>query len=207
MADMPHADLLRSALTGVLETDVGHLKTIFNSPENADIVFRPIAAGGFSLCAVYTEGMARDDKIADCIVRACQSFDTNAQGVAPESRAEFLLKNAVAIPQARPEYRLGELVQQILGGMTALVIDGCKDGLLMETRGFEKRAVQRTISESVVAGSQEGFVESLRTNITLMRRYVQSPCLITEMTTVGTRVPLRIAILYMKGVTLSLIHI
>ena len=43
MADMPHADLLRSALTGVLETDVGHLKTIFNSPENADIVFRPIA--------------------------------------------------------------------------------------------------------------------------------------------------------------------
>lgn len=201
MADMPHADLLRSALTGVLETDVGHLKTIFNSPENADIIFRPIAAGGFSLCAVYTEGMARDDKIADFIVRACQSFDTNAQAIAPESRAEFLLKNAVAIPQARLEYRLGELVQQILGGMTALIIDGCKDGLLMETRGFEKRAVQRTISESVVVGSQEGFVESLRTNITLMRRYVQSPCLITEMTTVGTRVPLRIAILYMKGVT------
>ena len=111
------------------------------------------------------------------------------------------MKNAVAIPQARLEYRLGELVQQILSGMTVLVIDGCKDGLLMETRGFEKRAVQRTISESVVAGSQEGFVESLRTNITLMRRYVQSPCLITEMTTVGTRVPLRIAILYMKGVT------
>ena len=112
-----------------------------------------------------------------------------------------VMKNAVAIPQARLEYRLGELVQQILSGMTVLVIDGCKDGLLMETRGFEKRAVQRTISESVVAGSQEGFVESLRTNITLMRRYVQSPCLITEMTTVGTRVPLRIAILYMKGVT------
>ena len=42
----------------------------------------------------------------------------------------------------------------------------------METRGFEKRPVQRTVSESVVVGSQEGFVESLRTNITLMRRYV-----------------------------------
>ena len=54
---------------------------------------------------------------------------------------------------------------------------------------------------------QEGFVESLRTNITLMRRYVQSPALITQMTTVGTRVPLNIAILYMKGVALSLIHI
>ena len=33
-----------------------------------------------------------------------------------------------------------------------------------------------------------------------MRRYVQSPTLISEMTTVGTRVPLRIAMLYMKGV-------
>ena len=200
MADMPHADLLRGELTGALEKDTQTLRTIFGLPENADIVFRPFDAGGFSLCAIYTEGMAQSDKVADFILRACHAFDAGADAVAPQARAEYLLKNAVCIPQARLEERFAELVRQILGGMTALCIDGCQEALLMETRGFEKRAVQRTISESVVVGSQEGFVESLRTNITLMRRYVQSPALITQMTTVGTRVPLNIAILYMKGV-------
>ena len=70
MAEMPHADLLRGELTGALQKDVETLKTIFGLPENADIVFRPFEAGGFSLCAVYTEGMAKDDKVADFILRA-----------------------------------------------------------------------------------------------------------------------------------------
>ena len=200
MTDMPHADLLRGVLTGALQTDRKTFETIFALPENADIVVRPFEAGGFALCAIYTEGMAQSDKVADFILRACHAFDAGVEAVAPEARADHLLKSAVCIPQARIENRVRELVEQILGGMTALIIDGCRDGLLMETRGFEKRPVQRTVSESVVVGSQEGFVESLRTNITLMRRYVQSHAMISEMTTVGTRVPLRIAILYMKGV-------
>ena len=175
MADMPHADLLRGELTGALEKDTQTLRTIFGLPENADIVFRPFDAGGISLCAVYTEGMAQSDKVADFILRACHAFDAGADAVAPQARAEYLLKNAVCIPQARLEERFAELVRQILGGMTALCIDGCQEALLMETRGFEKRAVQRTISESVVVGSQEGFVESLRTNITLMRPRTRLP--------------------------------
>ena len=81
MADMPHADLLRSALTGALETDTETLKAIFGLPENADIVFRPFDAGGFSLCAVYTEGMAQSDKVADFILRACHAFDAGAEAV------------------------------------------------------------------------------------------------------------------------------
>ena len=108
--------------------------------------------------------MAQDTKVADFILRACHAFDAGAGQAAPDARAGFLLKNAVCIPQARLENRMQELTAQILGGMTALLIDGCKDGILMETRGFEKRAVQRTVTESVVVGSQEGFVESLRTN-------------------------------------------
>ncbi|HIS03995.1 MAG TPA: spore germination protein [Candidatus Pullichristensenella avicola] len=199
MAEMPNAELLRSVLTGVLTVDAQRLRTILNTPENEDIIFRPLETGGVEMLVVYTEGMARDDKIADFIIRACRAFDAQSDA-APQKRAQNLLKQAIDIPQARLENRLGALVEQILGGMSALVIDGCPEALLLETRGFEKRPVNRTFSESVVVGAQEGFVESLRTNLTLMRRYVQSPALITEMTTVGTRVPLRVAMMYMKGV-------
>ena len=49
-------------------------------------------------------------------------------------------------------------------------------------------------------GSQEGFVEHIRDNITLVRRYVQSSELITERITVGTGVPTGVALMYLKGV-------
>src|SRR5699024_842230 len=137
MTDMPHADLLRGVLTGALQADRKTFETIFALPENADIVVRPFEAGGFALCVIYTEGMAQSDKVADFILRACHAFDAGAEAVAPEARADHLLKSAVCIPQARIENRVRELVEQILGGMTALIIDGCRDGLLMETRGFE----------------------------------------------------------------------
>ena len=91
MAEMPHADLLRGELTGALQKDVETLKTIFGLPENADIVFRPFEAGVFSLCAVYTEGMAKDDKVADFILRACHAFDAGAERVDADMRADFLL--------------------------------------------------------------------------------------------------------------------
>ena len=74
MAEIPNAELLRCTLTGKLETDEQRLRTILNLPENEDIIVRPFEAGGFALRVIYTEGMARDDKIADFIVRACRAF-------------------------------------------------------------------------------------------------------------------------------------
>ena len=61
--------------------------------------------------------MAKDDKVADFILRACHAFDAGAERVDADMRAEFLLKSAVCIPQARLENRVQELVMQILGGM------------------------------------------------------------------------------------------
>ena len=69
----------------------------------------------------------------------------------------------------------------------------------METRGYEKRPVGKTINESVVLGPHEGFVENLRTNITLMRRIVRSPMLVSEMIKVGKELPPQISMPYLKG--------
>ena len=43
-------------------------------------------------------------------------------------------------------------------------------------------------------------MESLRTNMTLMRRYVPSADLITECVSVGTRVPARVTMVYLGNV-------
>ena len=96
---------------------------------------------------------------------------------------------------------MSAIVDAVVTGMTALLIENSGEALVLETRGFPSRPVNRTTNESVVLGSQEGFVESLRTNITLLRRYVPSPHLVTESLTVGTAIPCRLSLVYLEGVT------
>ena len=70
----------------------------------------------------------------------------------------------------------------------------------IETRGFEKRAVDSPKTETVIKGSQEAFTENLRTNITLVRRIVKNEKLVTEMLRVGKTSDSNCAILYIDGI-------
>ena len=87
------------------------------------------------MLVVYTEGMARDDKIADFIIRACRAFDAQSDA-APQKRAQNLLKQAIDIPQARLETGSARWWSKFSAGMSALVIDGCPEALLLGNAGF-----------------------------------------------------------------------
>ena len=193
----PHWALMRGAISVSLDENVQRLRTILNAGVNADAHFREFMAGRIRICAVYMEGMANDQKIGEFILRACAEVQPEA---APMDAAA-LAARVIEVAQCDAEDRVEVLLDGIVTGMTALFIDGCGEALLMETRGYPARTVNRTTNESVVLGAQEGFVESLRTNITLIRRYVPSPHLVTEALSVGTAVPCRLSLIYLEGVT------
>ena len=183
------------ALSPRLEENVRRLRGALVADVNADAQFRDFTVFGLRLCACYMEGMADDRKISDFIIRACADFD----GPCAAPDLEALAEQVIQIAQYRRESRFDGIVKAIVSGMTAVLADGEDAALLLETRGYPARQVDRTTNESVVTGSQEGFVESLRTNMTLMRRYVPSPRLAAEMMSVGRDVPMNVALMYLDG--------
>ena len=189
--------IVRSEISDTISENVALLRKALNAGVNSDAQFRFSACGGTRLCAVYIEGMADDGKIADFVLRPCAAH-TPPDGAKVD--AAYLLERVVEIGQCEGERRVNVILEAVATGMTALIIDGCDEALLMETRGYPARPVNRTTNESAVIGAQEGFVESLRTNMTLMRRYLPSPRLVTECLTVGKRVPCHTAIVYLDGV-------
>ncbi|HEX9063188.1 MAG TPA: spore germination protein, partial [Clostridia bacterium] len=66
--------------------------------------------------------------------------------------------------------------------------------------GYEKRSVEKPITENVVMGSQEGFTEDLRTNLSLIRRIIKNKNLITEMIKVGKTNQAYVSIVYINGI-------
>ncbi|MDD6883283.1 MAG: spore germination protein [Eubacteriales bacterium] len=200
MANMPNNALLNGEILGDFDADVQNLQTLLNYPLNKDAVFHSFSACGIQMCVVLIDGMADSDRVSDFVLRAAQKLCPASPPSEPQARLKFLQEHVLEIPQLEEETQYKKLLASVLSGMTLLLAEGLQQAILLETRGFEKRSVSHTTNESVVIGSQEGFVESMRTNITLLRRYCQSPQLITEFTEVGTKVPSRVGILYLKGV-------
>ncbi|MBR6220408.1 MAG: spore germination protein [Clostridia bacterium] len=189
--------LTAGTLSTALDDNVKRFRAILRGGVNSDAQFRTLNCAGTALCAVYLEGMADDMKLSDFALRACEEHEA-PPNVAVD--AQYLIENVVEIAQCEAEQRVKPIVEAVVSGRTALLIDGCDEAVLLETRGYPARQVNRTSNESVVIGAQEGFVESLRTNMTLLRRYVSSHRLITECMTVGTRVATHVAIAYLDGV-------
>ena len=183
-------------LSGSLEDNIQRFQTLLNADVNADAHFRRFMAGQTRICAVYIEGMASDQKIGEFILRACSLVDDNAP-----IDVDSLMSRVIEIAQCDAEDSVDVILQSVVTGMTALLVEESDHALLLETRGYPARTVSRTTNESVVLGAQEGFVESLRTNITMVRRYVPSPHLVTESLTVGSEMPSSLSLVYLKGIT------
>lgn len=94
-----------------------------------------------------------------------------------------------------------DLFSAVNSGFTALLIDTINTCFCIEAKGFNSRSVEKPNNETVIRGSQEGFVENIRTNTSMLRRLINNENLIIEQLSVGKISKTDISICYMKNIT------
>lgn len=93
----------------------------------------------------------------------------------------------------------GELILAILSGDTVLMLDKFDKSIIVSTRGWEKRSVSEPTTESVIRGPRDGFTETYRTNIALIRRRIKDPNLKVKTVKLGRHTRTDVGILYIRG--------
>ena len=174
------------------------LKTEMHAEINPDMVMRRfLLCGQIEALAVFINGMSDQSLVSDFILR---------QGI-PERElpndaplVEYVANNVFAMAEVKQETSWNTIKTAIMDGCTAVFIQGQTTALTMDTRSYEHRSIQEPSNEKVVKGSQEGFVENLRTNITLIRRRVRTDDLVVELRTYGKEGSSRAAIMYREGI-------
>lgn len=170
------------------------LRQIFHADKNKDIIIRDFeTAGGIKCMLLYIDGMADADGINDFIIRPLMRCDYGAD--------DFNKFNVIQYGDCTPVTTIDDAVERVLQGDTPIFFDGDCECAVCETKGFEKRSVSTPETESVIKGSHEAFNESIRSDITLVRRAVKSPDLVTEMISVGSISGEKCALLYLDNVT------
>ncbi len=176
------------------------IKNSFNEKENKDIIIREFTiAGEHKAFLAFIDGMTDRITINDFILRPLLSkskLDTE-----DSCSLDKIIKGVIETNQTLKVTDPNEVIFEILNGNTCLYVDGCDYYISSETKGYEKRSVTTPQTEGVVRGSQEGFTENLRTNVTLVRKIIRNKDLSTEFLKIGKRNHNQCAVMYIKGLT------
>lgn len=176
------------------------LRRKFLAPKNQDIIFREFKIGRKTKAFIaYIEGMADKNTLNLAVLPRLMSKDVFDE-LGDQNLIDYLMECVLSVNSVKKTNKYSDSVTHILNGISALFVDGCSECILIENRGFEKRNVEQPVTETVVKGSQEGFTENLRTNVTLVRRIIRNENLVTEMLPVGNTNHANCAIMYLQGV-------
>lgn len=164
--------------------------------QSFDLVFREMVFGTKRTAFFYLNGFAKDTVLTDIIMRLTY---LHKDQIVPNTLRNFL-EQYIAHIQVEQMDDLDKVVEFVLMGTTALFIEGETSALVIDAKSFPVRSVEEPDLERVVRGSRDGFVETLLTNVTLVRRRIRDPRLKFDLMTVGKRTNTHVSIGYIEDI-------
>jgi len=172
--------------------------------QNGDVVLRSFCLGmneGYPALIVYIENMVDKTMLNNNIMKPLmfESMDANLKPTG-KSIYEVVMNSALAVSNVTNTRKMDEVVAAILSGGVILLVDGLADAFIIDIRHHSQRAISQPEDEILVRGPREGFVETLRENIALLRRHIKSPNLVFDDMSIGRITATDVSVVYIKGV-------
>lgn len=202
-----------------LDVNLDYIKVKYNTLINSDIKLREfklnIRGKKYNSLLLFIDGMINSESINNFILKPLMSkHNNNTYSQNPSVIANNILVRRVKkfdleeyiydslIPQnsIKKETNFQQIFSGVNIGNCALFIDTLSVCFVIDVKGFESRSVTEPKNEIVIRGSQESFVEKLRTNTSLLRRMINNENLIIESACVGKITKTNLAICYMRNI-------
>lgn len=170
---------------------------------SSDIVIRKLKTGAgekIEIAVVYVGGITDDKAIHDFLLESIMNSEELAKKEYGREVLETIASDAVALGGVEKEKRLDKVLESLMAGNTIILAEGTAKAVITTTKGGEKRSIKEPENQQAFRGSREGFIESLDTNISLVRRIIKNPNLWVEKTTMGSVTKTDVAIMYINGV-------
>lgn len=116
------------------------------------------------------------------------------------TKAYDVIMNRIVHQSLAPVKTIDEMVDQVLSGLIAIIVEGTESALIVDVRSYPGRQPQEPDTEKVVRGSRDGFVENIIVNTALTRRRIRDERLRFEMLKIGERSKMDVAIAYIADI-------
>lgn len=164
---------------------------------SSDVITKPGAVCRNRIAVLTCEGMTGTDTLAELIYSKLNALD-NYESMPPEELMSRLFNEYLTAAEQLELATLGDLVLKLQSGFAVILVDGCTRAIGIGIQGYSTRGIDEPSSELNVRGSREGFVEAIRTNMSMIRRRIKSPTLVFEMQQLGSRSNTDICVCYIS---------
>jgi len=187
-------------LTRNLQDNITNIKNAMNN--NFDIKIKEFRLRGQDIHAgvVYIESLVNEDMILQHIVNPLMIESSLILDRDDPILFKTITESMVTAEYVKAVESLDEIILAIMSGDTFLCVQGYDKGFIISTRKYVGRQVGEPILEPSVQGSQEGFVETIRDNIGLIRRRLRDPNLVFNVHKLGRRTKLEVVVIYIKDI-------
>ena len=182
--------------TGDFERDDGELCRRLHLERNYDLGHRVIRLKTRRASLFFVDAFLKS-ATAEKWLQAFLDFDEADFAAAPTAEAFAAAK--IPCPEVRVTEDTDVAAVEMLSGMTVLLIEGYDKALLLDLRAYPLRSISEPEDDRVLRGAHDGFCESVKQNVSLIRRRVRTPDFCVEKYTVGSRSHTDVALCYVNG--------
>lgn len=179
-----------------LKENIAYLREALGVEKSFDVIQLDVEYAEREMALYLVDGFVKDD-ILHYLMKMLAGLDKDQLEGDTLSR---LIKTYIPYVEVETSDDLNKVVDMVLAGPTALVVDGVDKAILIDARTYPVRGPQEPDIERVVRGSRDGFVETLVFNTALTRRRIRDRTLRMEYMQVGRRSKTDIVVSYIEDI-------
>lgn len=158
--------------------------------------------GQFQAVIIYFANLINQDIINKDILRPLMYLPEHLtrRNIPIDQLTDILINEILYHSQTKIGKNIEPLVDNLLRGESAILIDGINEVIHIGTRSIEKRSITQPETEQVILGPREGFIENISTNIALLRYRLPTVDFQVKTKKIGRMTKSTVAYCYIKGV-------
>lgn len=164
----------RTQLARSFDANIRYLQSLLG--DNPDIIYRTFTIRGdekIPTALVYVDGMTDTHVIDTQLLRTLMLQAVEADRAIRLTRKTALQvakESLVTVAAVHECADWDQLLLEVLSGSALLFFDDTPKALIVNVRSWHQRTVEAPATQSIIRGPRDGFSETLRTNMVLVRR-------------------------------------
>ncbi len=172
-----------------------NIRALFRDAGDFDV--RQLQCGQYLLYGYAIDGLTSGGDIADSVFKPISELLT---GSTMEELYNRALRGTIYNAVASPCKDVNDAAMKLVNGFCVILFPGV-GAIAFEVKTSVKRDPSPPEVENTVKGPKDAFVETMRTNTSLIRRHLRTPDLRLYQTTVGRRSLTNVTVAWIDGLT------
>ena len=172
-----------------LQSNIKKIKSTFENSN--ELIVKEIQTSSGKVAIIYLLGLTDTIALSELVIQPLLKITKplKLQQLPPQ----------LPLSEIEEETSYDKIISALLKGKGVLLLDNEPSTLILGIDKFKERAITEPPTSTVLKGPRAGFVESIKTNLSVIRKILATPKLKTISTEVGKYTQTTVSIVYIDG--------